>query len=186
MIYERKTVTLKDGEPCILKSPTPEDAEALLRYRHRTAGETENLTHYADEVEMDAEEEEAVLFDVGTDPASCMVSAWVGNELAGNAGIAPVMSLDRLRHRGKFWIAVRKNFWHRGIGTALLGASIEAARDMDYEQLELEVVADNAPAVKLYERFGFVPYGRRPNGTKFRDGGYADDILMLLPLKKGH
>ncbi|NCB51783.1 MAG: GNAT family N-acetyltransferase [Clostridia bacterium] len=184
MIYERKAITLKNGEQCILKSPTAEDAEALLRYRRRTAGETRNLMHCKDEINMDAEEEEAILLDVGTDPASCMISAWVGGELSGNAGITPVMSLDKLRHRGKFRIAVKKKFWHMGIGTALLAASIEAAREMDYEQLELEVVDGNTPAVELYERFGFVSYGRRPNGTKFRDGGYADDILMVLSLKE--
>lgn len=182
MIYERKTVTLKNGEQCIIESPTPEDAEALLHYQRRTAAETRNLLHCADEINMDADEEEAILIDVGTDPASCMISAWIGDELAGNAGITPVKSVDRLRHRGEFRIAVKKKFWHMGIGTALLAASIEAARDMDYEQLELEVVAGNTPAIKLYERVGFIPYGRRPNGTKFRDGGYADDILMALSL----
>jgi ribosomal protein S18 acetylase RimI-like enzyme len=41
----------------------------------------------------------------------------------------------------------------RGVGTALLGRLLEAARDL-YESVSLSVSSDN-PAVRLYERAGF-------------------------------
>lgn len=182
MIYESKTVTLKNGKSCLLRSPMPEDAETLLRYLRQTSGETRNMLRNETEIKMTVEEETAYLRSVGKDPAACMVSAWIDGDLAGNAGINPVMRFAKIRHRADFGIAIKKKYWHMGIGAALLAACIAAARDMGYEQVELEAVADNARAIALYERFGFVIYGRRPNGSKFRDGSYADDILMLLQL----
>jgi RimJ/RimL family protein N-acetyltransferase len=182
MRYESKTVTLKNGESCLLRSPTPEDAESLLLYLRQTSDETRNMVRYGDEITMTVDEEAAYLRDSENNPAACMVSAWVDGELAGNAGINPVGSLARLRHRATFGIAIKKKYWHMGIGAELIAACIEAARKIGYEQIELDVVAGNTRAAALYERFGFVRYGRRPNGMKFRDGTYTDEILMVLPL----
>ena len=44
----------------------------------------------------------------------------------------------------------------QGIGTALLRAALELAdRWLELRRLELEVYADNAPAVRLYPKCGF-------------------------------
>ena len=67
----------------------------------------------------------------------------------------------------------------RGLGVAslLLGAIIAAAAER-YEQITLEVAADNSAALALYDKFGFVRYGRAPRALKTLDG-YQDEILML-------
>ncbi|MEX1158044.1 MAG: GNAT family N-acetyltransferase, partial [Thermomicrobiales bacterium] len=44
-------------------------------------------------------------------------------------------------------------------------------------RLELEVYADNDPAVRLYQRFGFVIEGT-PVAYAFREGGWADAYSM--------
>jgi ribosomal protein S18 acetylase RimI-like enzyme len=46
----------------------------------------------------------------------------------------------------------------RGVGTALLLALLDSARDAGYERISLSVEPDN-PAVRLYERAGFVKVG---------------------------
>ena len=43
----------------------------------------------------------------------------------------------------------------------------------------LTVVADNQPAIALYEQFGFRPYGMEPRSLK-KSSGYADEMLMVL------
>ena len=43
--------------------------------------------------------------------------------------------------------------------------------------LTLEVRASNAPAIALYEKYGFVPVGRRKN---YYDAPREDAVLMTL------
>jgi len=43
------------------------------------------------------------------------------------------------------------------------------------------VVAENAAAIRLYGRFGFVAFGREPRARK-SGGGYQDVVMMWLPL----
>ena len=80
-------------------------------------------------------------------------------------------------------IAIEKAYWGRGIGKALMLACIECAKNAGYLQLELEVVADNASAVRLYESVGFREFGRNPRGFRARSG-WQELILMRLELDK--
>ena len=48
-----------------------------------------------------------------------------------------------------------------GVGTALLTALIERSRELGASAVLLEVRVDNAPAIALYERFGFEVLARR-------------------------
>jgi len=56
----------------------------------------------------------------------------------------------------------------RGIGKALLQALIDAAIKQGAAEMFLEVQTDNAPAINLYEKFGFEPLAirKRYYGTK--------------------
>jgi ribosomal-protein-alanine N-acetyltransferase len=58
-------------------------------------------------------------------------------------------------------IAVRESRWGLGIGSALLGALIRAARERDCAEVFLEVRADNPRAHGLYHRRGFAEIGVR-------------------------
>ena len=49
--------------------------------------------------------------------------------------------------------------------------------------MELEVVAENTSAVKLYESVGFREYGRNPRAFRARRG-WQEVILMRLELDK--
>ena len=65
----------------------------------------------------------------------------------------------------------------QGVGTRLMAALLEDADRRGLSRVELSVYADNERARRLYERAGFVVEGRSRRGS-FRDGGYADDLLM--------
>ena len=49
-------------------------------------------------------------------------------------------------------------------------------------QLELDVVADNARAIALYKKLGFVEYGRNPRGFRKRTGDYQELVYMRVEL----
>ena len=64
----------------------------------------------------------------------------------------------------------------RGIGAMLLEAFLQSHARAG---CHLEVRADNTAALALYERFGFVPYSRRPGYYADTDGR-SDAVLMRL------
>lgn len=58
-------------------------------------------------------------------------------------------------HTPQLGIALSPPYQHRGLGTPLMRAALDAARDHGYAQVSLTVHPEN-PAVSVYRRCGFV------------------------------
>lgn len=58
-------------------------------------------------------------------------------------------------------IAVTERARRQGIGEALLSRILEAARERGVRKLFLEVREHNTPAIRMYEKNGFVFFGKR-------------------------
>jgi ribosomal protein S18 acetylase RimI-like enzyme len=76
---------------------------------------------------------------------------------------------------------VRPEARARGIGALLLEACIAEARRAGLELLTLSVTAENADAIRLYERHGFVAYGTLRRALKI-GSRYHDKLHMALTL----
>lgn len=179
----RKEIVLKDGSTLLLRSLRAEDAQEALWVCKKTAGETLNLIRYEDEWTMTLEEETAYIRRMEDGPKSLMLGAFVEGCLAGIGSFLPSAPVDRARHRATLGISILKAYWGRGIGSALMQALIDAAKGTALEQMELEAVSTNERAIQLYERFGFEAFARHPRKLKYRDGTYADMVLMMLDLR---
>jgi ribosomal protein S18 acetylase RimI-like enzyme len=70
----------------------------------------------------------------------------------------------------------------RGVGSALLRAGIEEARQAGAHKIALQVWPHNQAAIALYERFGFQHEGRLRRHYHRRSGELWDAIVMGLPL----
>ena len=103
--------------------------------------------------------------------------ACVAGEVVGNLGLS-ANSRPRRRHVGSLGMAVHDDWQGQGVGSALMAAAVELAeRWLNLTRLELTVYADNVPAVKLYEKFGFVREGTHRHYA-FRDGVFVDAYAM--------
>lgn len=182
MKFEQKTVILKNGQKCILKSPEIDNAEEVLNQIRKTSGETNFMARYADELTMSVEDEEKYLENLNKSPKNILIAAFIDGKIAATSGFNCVGPMDRYQHRAEFGISVLKDYWHIGVGTAVIEAVIGSAKKAGYEQLELEVVADNERAFNLYKKLGFKVYGTREKSFKYRDGTYAAEHLMILSL----
>lgn len=97
--------------------------------------------------------------------------------LVGAAGF-DVIQHPRRRHVANLGMAVSHDRRGEGIGTALLLAAVETAeRWHGVRRIELEVYVDNAAAIALYARHGFVKEGLA-RAYALRDGAYVDVMLM--------
>ena len=150
MLFPEKEIPLKDGRTAILRSPTREDAQALVDYMVQTAGETDFLLRTPAECTMTAESEAAFLQSICDSPDSVMILCTVDGVLAGNCQITRMNRL-KTRHRGSVAIALLKEYWSLGIGTALFSEMIAIAEDWGLKQLELEYIEGNDRARRLYE-----------------------------------
>lgn len=84
----------------------------------------------------------------------------------------------RLMHSGKVGMMVHPDFWGQGVGSALMAAALDLADNwLDLLRLELEVYTHNAPALHLYEKFGFETEGVKQKAV-FGDGRYFDGQIM--------
>ena len=84
-----------------------------------------------------------------------------------------------IQHCGALGMGVLSEYRGRGIGRRLLVACIAKAKAKGITRVELEVRADNEPAIRLYERVGFVLEARKRNAMRF-DGTYYDSLQMSL------
>lgn len=66
-----------------------------------------------------------------------------------------------------------------GLGSALVREALAVARSWPgVVQVTLTVNAENQPAIAMYQREGFVEYGRLPRSICI-DGVYHDDLFMV-------
>ena len=154
MQYE-KEIILKDGAKCLLRGAGEADAAEVLRTFDLTHAETDYLLTYPEENSFTVQEEAKFLKARSESKNAIEIAAFVDGRIAGTAGFfngdAEVRTMANL-----FLVINRINaHWGRGIGKALTLACIECAKQAGYLQIELEVVAENASAVRLYELVGF-------------------------------
>ena len=104
------------------------------------------------------------------------IVAVLEGRIVGSAGVDQYKG--RRSHVGGIGLCVHDDFHRRGVGAALLAALIEAADNwLGLRRLELTVYVDNAPAIALYQKYGFAIEGTRRQDA-FRDGAYADSHAM--------
>ena len=107
-----------------------------------------------------------------------LVAVGDDGELVGGAGLHPVGASPRRRHAMSLGMQVQPAWQRRGVGALLLQSLCDYADNwLGVLRLELEVYTDNAKALALYKRFGFIEEGVH-RCHALRDGVYVDSLSM--------
>ena len=183
MYFESKEIKLKDGRTALFRSPLPSDAAVALEYMKITAEETPYLLRTPHEITMTVADEEQYLARVAADPNTVSIFCFVDGKLAGNCNISRKTKLKN-NHRATIGIALKKEFWGLGIGTAMFEEMIAIAESWGVVQLELEVFEGNERAIGLYRKMGFEIVSHVPNAIRMADGSFCKEFLMVKCLKK--
>jgi len=104
--------------------------------------------------------------------------AELDGKVVGMAGLHPAGLALRRRHVMSLGISVASAAQGQGVGRALMDALLDYADNWGQVlRIELGVYADNARAIRLYERCGFQHEGRM-RAYALRDGQYVDSLAM--------
>ncbi len=172
-------VTDKLGRTIVLRSAEVTDGAALVEYLKVTTSETPFLIREPEEVTLTIEQEEVFIQKCIDDEKGLMLVAIMDGEYIGNCSLNGLLPYKRYAHRCDIVIALYQKYCGAGIGELMMNTVLSIAKELGYEQAELEVIADNTAAIHLYQKLGFQEYGRVPNNMKYQNGTYADAIWMM-------
>ncbi|MBE5802024.1 MAG: GNAT family N-acetyltransferase [Clostridiales bacterium] len=182
MRFESKEFKDKLGRTIVLRNAETSDAADLLEYLKITTSETPYLIREPDEVNLTIDQQKRFLEDkVGADRELLLIATIDGKHI-GNCSLMGKAPYKRYSHRCGIAIALYQEYCGFGIGRMMIQTILDVAKDLGYEQAELEVVSDNKIAIALYQKLGFVKYGSFPNNIKYSDGTYADTDWMMKRL----
>ena len=102
--------------------------------------------------------------------------ALVGGQVVGWCDVFPEKR-ETMAHGGVLGMGVIDGFRGKGIGIALMRATLARAKEAGLTRVELTVREDNLRAKTLYEKVGFAVEGVKRKAALF-DGKYYNLILM--------
>ena len=120
--------------------------------------------------------DEVVGWIQSTPSSNLELVAAIEDQIIGQAGLRRLSG--RQHHMAYLGMGVHDGWVRRGVGTALMLALLDAADNwLGIRRIQLTVYVDNAPAIHLYKRFGFIVEGTH-QAYALRDGRYVDAYVM--------
>ena len=161
-----------------VREATPGDAAALLNHLKALAAEPGiNIPLAPDEITTTLDQEKSLLAEIAASPRAIMLVAQADGRLVGELSLKAISSRRAVQHVATLGMSVAAAWRGKGVGRALMTDALAWAPSADIKRIELYVYARNAPAIALYERFGFAVEGRRKSFIREGDV-FLDDLVM--------
>ena len=112
----------------------------------------------------------------------CWIAADAKGEVRGDLQLFQRPLVKSALHHATLGMGLERALRGRGIGSEIMRQAIKWAKTQPtLAYLHLQVFAENTPALRLYEKFGFETVGRVPDMFRVH-GRSVDDIMMILKL----
>jgi RimJ/RimL family protein N-acetyltransferase len=162
--------------PISIRCACQTDAGALVALRGALFAETNFMLWETGEFTATADDEKKFIGWLTSRANSQLLVADGESCLVGFLAVAGG-DRNRNRHSGLVFLGVRREYWSKGVASALLHEAIAWALKAGLGRLELTVHTTNTRAVALYRRFGFEIEGTR-RASLLVEGKYQDEFLM--------
>ena len=179
-VIEPKHVTLKNGKEACIRTRTLADAEKVMRCVEAIFSNDRffmtTIEEIREQLTVEKQTERTELFNNHEQKLLLVVE--IDGQIVSMSDVE-CGERERARHVGQIGISILPEYRGNGLGTAIMQTMIDwATAHPVIEKLALGVWADNAPAILLYEKMGFIEEGRKVREVKYADGSYDDCILM--------
>ena len=118
----------------LIREASAADAEEMLHYNNIVGGETDFLSFGADTFNISPEKEARFLERFKNSKKDLMLVALDGDKIVANASVEGDRRA-RYSHRSELSITVLKEYWGKGIGSALMERIISFSRDAGYKSI---------------------------------------------------
>ncbi len=164
----------KDGRSFVVRPARPTDARPLAELFAAVRAEGRYLVTPPG---VRSESHEAYFIrELVRSADSLVLIAESDGAVVGNVMVLPEQSRVQ-DHVGTLSICVAADWRDAGLGSALVAAALEWSVGRGLVKVQLSVFPDNARAIAVYDRAGFVTEGLRRR--QFRsDVGFRDELLM--------
>lgn len=165
---------LKDGRTVLIREFRMEDKEKLIEMYASLSSEAVRwgMPPYTKEfIERRFSNLQNLIFLV----------ALYNDKIVGDAHIYKFPN-PRRKSTSDIAIYLHQDFHNVGLGTAMLTKLIELAKKEGLHRIGLTVIADNKPAIHLYQKLGFKIEGVMKDAYLGEDGKYHDEIVIGLIL----
>lgn len=173
----------RQGKSILIRSLQQNDVEALCRYMNALSEERTFVRFQGEQLTL--EEETAYIIGqlqrMELNQTVQLVAFCEGTVV----GVADVNMKDLVeKHVGAFGISIAQPYRGEGIGAVLMEMVLkEAAAQIPHLRIiMLEVFSDNMLAIAMYKKFGFVEYGRLPEGV-LHNNAYVDTVYMYRKVR---
>jgi RimJ/RimL family protein N-acetyltransferase len=154
----------------------PEDLDAVLRLFEAVAAERQSILT---EPPIDRDLRRKRFLETIQSDDACVFMADSGGEVVGELTVFRSLSTGP----ATIGMAVLAPWRGRGVGTALMHACVEWAREAGVHKLSLEVFPWNEAAIALYRKLGFAEEGRLRKQYRRQNGELWDVLVMGLVLE---
>lgn len=137
------------GERLCVEQGRPEDAQELLAVLRQVGSETDNLTFGAEGPSTTVEQEQEYLRAMAENPTSAFFVARLDGRMVGSLSFR-AMTLARASHRAEIGISVLKECWGKGVGSRLMEAAIDFAKNNAGVEIICWKYGQTTPAHRLF------------------------------------
>ena len=175
-----KVSRLKDGRSMVIRTGEERDAVRLIEVAQSLLSNGVGQVLEPVEFNMSEEQERAWVRGIAESATEILLIAECDGLIT---GILDFHTAKRRRraHTGYFGMSVREGWRGLGVGRALMetlkGWAISTGK---IEKINLRVLANNEPAIQLFQSLGFRVTGRRSREVKLAEGQYVDELSMEL------
>ena len=173
----------KKGSRILIRYPTRNDASAMCEYINVLSKEQTFIRFQGEQMSL-ADETKYLNGQLKKifKKQAIQLLVFCNNKLIGICAVD--MKEKTESHEGVLGISIAKEYRREGIGKALMQLILKEA-EKSISQLKiitLGVFGDNVLAKSIYEKFGFVEFGRLPKGVLHK-GRYVDHIYMYKNIR---
>ncbi len=179
---EPKEVKLKNGKTVLIRQAEVADAQDLLDCVRKYIPQSEYIPKLEQEIKLTVEQEKEWINSFLIHNNSLLLVAEYDKQVIGNIDLTGNRR-KVMEHTAVIGMGMLKEWRNSGLGTALLGTTIEwAQQNPVLELIWLQVYTDNKAALSLYRKMGFEENGVIKNFFR-HNNNYFDNLTMTMVVK---
>lgn len=180
--FNPQIIELKNQKLITIRQAEVDDAEKILACIKTYIPQSDYIPKLEQEIRLTIEQEKEWISSFLINDNSLLLIAEYDNKIIGNIDLAGNRR-KIMEHTAVIGMGMLKEWRNSGLGTALLKATIEWAKQNPIlELIWLQVYTENELALNLYRKMGFEENGIIKNFFK-RGNKYFDNLTMTMSVR---